>query len=87
MVLPHPTTKIEWQYIAQQWCNLKAEPTCLHYEPTSFTEHNNYTTTYLDLAQYVVCVMFTRVQSDKLPGFYTQIALNFWITFIYLNLI
>jgi len=31
--------------------------------------------TCLDLAHYIVCVMSARAQSDKLPGFYMQIAL------------
>jgi len=35
-----------------------------------------------DLDQNVVCFMSTRGQSDKLPGFYKQIAFTFWIPFI-----
>jgi len=34
----------------------------------------------LDLVQHVVCVMSVRVQSDKLPGYYMEIALLFWVT-------
>jgi len=38
---------------------------------------NGYPTTCLDLAQYVVGVMYVRAHSDNLPGFYMQIALTF----------
>jgi len=31
----------------------------------------------LNLAQFVVHMMSTRAQSDKLPGFYMQIAITF----------
>jgi len=51
--------------------------TCLLYDCTSFTEHNGYSKTCLDLVEYVVCVMSVRVQSNKLPEFYMQIALTF----------
>jgi len=40
--------------------------------------------TCLDLVQCVVCVMYT--QSNKLPGFYTEIALTSWISFIWVDL-
>jgi hypothetical protein len=55
----------------------------VHYNYTSSTEHNSYPTIWVDLAQYVGCVMSTRAHSDKLPGFYSQIALTFWSLFIY----
>jgi hypothetical protein len=69
------TTKIELQHVAEQWCILKVEPTCSHSDCTSLTEHNGYPMICLDLAQYVVHLMSVRAQSDKLPEFYTQIAL------------
>jgi Na+/melibiose symporter-like transporter len=59
-VLPPVTTKTKWEHVAQQWCSLKGEPTCLHYDYTSFIAHNG-CPTCLDLAQYVVYVMSTRV--------------------------
>jgi hypothetical protein len=81
-VLPPWTTKIKWQHNAQWKCSLKAELTCLHYDCTSFTEHNSYPMT---LAQYVVCVMPAKAQSDKLPGFYMQITFSFWIPCLEIN--
>jgi hypothetical protein len=61
------TTKIMWQHIAQQWCNLKVEPT--HLCCDCFLEYNGYPTPSLDLAQYVVCMMSARAKSNKLPDF------------------
>jgi len=49
----------------------------------SFTEHNSCPMTLLDLAQYAVCVMSARLQSDKSPGFYMQTAPSFWNAFIF----
>jgi len=75
-----PSDYENWK-TAQQWCNLKAELTCLHFDCPSFTECNGFPMTCLALAQYEVYVMSTRAQSDKLPCFYTHIALTFWISF------
>jgi len=38
-------------------------------------EHNGYSTTGLDLPQYIVCMMSATDQSDKLPGFYKLLLL------------
>jgi len=81
------TIKTEWQHAAQQWwqwwqrCNPKVKPTHLQYDCMSFTEHNNYPMICLDLVQYVVCMMSTRAQYNKLQGLYQKIALTFWIPF------
>jgi len=67
---PSPmTTKIKCQHFAQQSCSVKAEVTCLDYDCMSFPERNGYPMACLNLHKCVVCVMFTRVQSDKLPEF------------------
>jgi hypothetical protein len=71
-VLSPLNTKIKWQHIAQQWRNPKPESTCWHYDWTSFTEPNSYSTTCLDLAQHVVCMMSTRMLCDKIWGFYAN---------------
>jgi hypothetical protein len=76
-------SKTKWQYDAQQWCNSKAESTCLHYKCMSFTECNGYHIICLHLTQYVVCEMCAHVLSDKLPGFYMQIALALLILFVH----
>jgi len=76
------TTKTECQHIAQQWCNMKVDPTHLHYDCMSFTEYNSYPTICLDFAQYVVHVMSTGAQSDISLGFYTHIAHIFLIPFV-----
>jgi hypothetical protein len=60
---------------------MKVDPTHLHYDCMSFTEYNSYPTICLDFAQYVVYIS-GRVQCDKVPGFYTQIALISLILFI-----
>jgi len=74
--------KNEMTACAQQWCNPKVEATCLYYECTSFTDHNCYSTTCLDLGQYVVCMMSTRAQSGILPGIYMKRAHTFLIHFV-----
>jgi len=48
----------------------------------SFIGHNGYPTTCLHLSQYVVHVTSARMHSDKLPGFYMQIAFTLWIHFV-----
>jgi hypothetical protein len=60
---------------------LKAELTYLHSDCMSLIEHNGYPMTCLDLSHYVVC-MSARVQSNILPEFYIQIALNFLILLV-----
>jgi len=54
----------------------KNELPCLHYDYMSFTECNSYSTTFLNLAQCAVHMMYTRAQSDNLLGFYTQISIT-----------
>jgi hypothetical protein len=76
--LPSSDHKFESQNVAQQWSNPKAEPTFLHYDCMSFTGRNGYSTTCLDLAQYVASLMSARAQSNKLPEFYMQIVLTFF---------
>jgi len=85
MVLSPLTTKIKWRHIAQWWYSPKAEPTCLYCDCTSFTECSDYCMTCLNLGQYVICVMSTRVQSITLPLFYMKITLIFWIPFIHMH--
>jgi hypothetical protein len=41
--------------------------------------------TCLDLAQHVVHVMFARVLSDKLPGFYMQTTLTLQIAIVFIS--
>jgi hypothetical protein len=63
----------------------QVELTCLYYDCMCFTDHNRHTTTCLDLALYVVCVISTKVQYDKLPGLYMQISLTFQIPIVVLD--
>jgi len=53
----------------------------------SFTECNGYHICLdSDLAQYVVCMMSTKTQSDISPGFYVKVALTFLIPFLHMRM-
>jgi hypothetical protein len=52
----------------------------------TFIEHNSHLTAHLDLVQYMVRVMSARVQSDKLPAFYTKTVFTLGLSFHILTL-
>jgi len=61
------------------------EPTCSHYDWSSVTERKGCPTTCLDLAQYVIRMIFARAQSDItsiLHGNYPTFKFPSYIDFI-----
>jgi len=75
-VLSSLTTTISWRHVGQQWCYPKAEPTCLHCDCRRFTERNGYRTTWLDLAQFVLCIMSARMSIRIMPFLYLCFSLT-----------